>query len=211
MLAARLAAESEISVLADRHDRVKLCHRVVKDLAMREPDQLKEDIEMAISTSQEAVDAKAEENATNDTLGAVNATDVLNKSAAITSWTRRKMTNCLFNAKESDVEDFKRPGGAFLTGDRVRTLSTYNASFPELLTDAGFEDLEAVLLGKDGSSTVGEGWSGLSMGFYFTAVIGVLAYGSLTVVQKVTMGKNTERRKTPKELRNEEKKERKKA
>merc|ERR1719359_2774073 len=130
--------------------------------------------------------------------------EVLNQSHAIKVWTQRKMTNCMYNAGQKDLEDFKKPGGAFLSFDKVRTLSTHNASNPELLTEAGFHDLEMVLIGRDGTSVVGGSWGALSTLMYMSVVIGALAYGSLYVVQRVTG--QQERKKTPKELKAEEKK-----
>merc|ERR1719456_817155 len=79
----------------------------------------------------------------------------LNTTAAVTEWTRRKMAACMLNAAETDVTDFKKPGGAFLTWDRVATLSKHNESMPEHLSDQGYEDLDKVMLGKDSVSLVG--------------------------------------------------------
>jgi hypothetical protein len=134
----------------------------------------------------------------------VTLPEVLNQSHAIKEWTQRKMTNCIYNAGQKDLDDFKKPGGAFLSFDKVRTLSTHNASNPELLTEQGFHDLEMVLIGRDGTSIVGGSWGAVSTLVYMSIVIGALAYGSLFVVKRVTG--QQERKKTPKELRAEEKK-----
>merc|ERR1719440_475753 len=194
---------SEISVLEDRHDRVRLCQRVVTDLATREPQQLKEDVESVLAAREEEIQKANESgNASEENLTAWNA------SFAIADWTKRKMTNCIFNVNTSDIDTFKKPGGGFIALERIKSLSTRNMSLPEYLSPKGYEDLEKVLLGKDAMSIVGGSWSGSSMMVYFGIVLSVLGYASINIVKKVTG--NVERKKTPKEIRNEEKKNAKK-
>jgi hypothetical protein len=194
---------SEISVLEDRHDRVRLCQRVVTDLATREPQQLMEHVEASIAAREEEIQKANESgNASEENLTAWNA------SFAISDWTKRKMTNCIFNVNTSDIDTFKKPGGGFIALERIKTLSSRNMSLPEHLSEKGYEDLEKVLLGKDAMSIVGGSWSGSSMMVYFGIVLSVISYASINIVKRVTG--NVERKKTPKELRNEEKKNAKK-
>jgi hypothetical protein len=203
VLAAEPEEKSEISVLEDRHDRVRLCQRVVTDLATREPQQLKEDVEASIAAREEEIQKANESgNASEENLTAWNA------SFAISDWTKRKMTNCIFNVNTSDIDTFKKPGGGFIALERIKTLSSRNMSLPEHLSEKGYEDLEKVLLGKDAMSIVGGSWSGSSMMVYFGIVLSVISYASINIVKRVTG--TVERKKTPKELRNEEKKNAKK-
>jgi hypothetical protein len=195
---------SEIAVLEDRHDRVRLCQRVVTDLATREPQQLKEDVESVLAAREEEIQKANESgNASEENLTAWNA------SFAIAEWTKRKMTNCIFNVNTSDIDTFKKPGGGFIALERIKALSTRNMSLPEYLSPKGYDDLEKVLLGKDAMSIVGGSWSGGSMMVYFGIVLSVLGYASINIVRRVTG--TVERKKTPKEIRNEEKKNAKKA
>jgi hypothetical protein len=195
---------SEIAVLEDRHDRVRLCQRVVTDLATREPQQLKEDVESVLAAREEEIQKANESgNASEENLTAWNA------SLAIAEWTKRKMTNCIFNVNTSDIDTFKKPGGGFIALERIKALSTRNMSLPEYLSPKGYDDLEKVLLGKDAMSIVGGSWSGGSMMVYFGIVLSVLGYASINIVRRVTG--TVERKKTPKEIRNEEKKNAKKA
>jgi len=212
VLAAAEEEKSEIAVLEDRHDRVRLCQRVVTDLATREPQMLKEDVESAIAAREEEIQKANEsgelQKANESESGIPENLTAMNASFAISDWTKRKMTNCIFNANTSDIDTFKKPGGGFIALERIKSLSSRNMSRPEHLTEKGYEDLEKVLLGKDAMSIVGGSWSGGSMMVYFGIVLSVIAYASINIVKRVTG--NVERKKTPKELRNEEKKNAKK-
>jgi len=196
---------SEVSGLEDRHDRVKLCHRVVKDLAVRDSSQMKDDIQVAI---QDSVNAFEEINNTIAELpeGAEQPElpEILNGTTAVGLWTKRAMAACILNAQESDIEDFKKPGGAFINWARVQQLATRNESKAEFLSVKGYADLDRVLMGADSVQKVGDGWGVVTTFVYFCVIMSVLVLGAMKIIQGVT-GK-VERKKTEKELKNEAKK-----
>lgn len=217
LLLALALAESEVYNMTDRHDRVQLCTRVVKDKAMRDKKQLLEDVDYLMVEELKEGDAgfaefqaaQAEEAKAADATKATEATEAgddaapaktRNLTTAVSEWTKRAVAACMLNAQGSDVEDFKKPGGAFLTWDRVNTLSTWNTSLPQHLSDEGYEDLSRVLLGKDSMSIVGSGWHSGLTAIYCMIVMAALGYGSLFVVNKVTGG-GVVRERTKKELK----------
>merc|ERR1719155_194715 len=113
LLLALALAESEVYNMTDRHDRVQLCTRVVKDKAVRDKKQLLEDVDFLMSEElTEAAEGEAEkaEKPQGDTAEAGDSekpasNNTRNLTAAVTEWTKRAMTACMLNAQETDVED----------------------------------------------------------------------------------------------------------